>query len=181
MGDEKTLSGLLKHADRHMSPRTADGGLYYPRNDALADARGNATMMEPMSGNVLLGYARLNVPDGLWRFYNEPWDQSRLSEPALIEVAADIDISKAWFNKSLNRLEFDLQRYDAATVDGAVVLGNLKSRGDWILHRDQNVIASGNGENLEDVGDVNLQRSENGLVLRCLDPSPRSYVMTFRG
>jgi hypothetical protein len=129
----------------------------------------------------LLGYARLNVPDGLCRFYNEPWDESRLSEPALIQVAPDIDVSKAWFNKTLNRLEFDLQRYDEAIVDGTVTLGNLKSRGAWSLHCDQNPIASGNGENLEDVGDVNLQRDENGLVLRCSDLSPRSYVMTFRG
>src|SRR5215831_3714909 len=30
------------------------------------------TVSEPMSGNALLGYARLDIPDGLWHLYNEP-------------------------------------------------------------------------------------------------------------
>jgi Linalool dehydratase/isomerase len=180
MGDSDTLEGLLKHADAHMSPRWLNGGLYYPRNDVVADAEGNATMMEPMTGNVLLGYSRLNVPDGLWRFYNDRWEVSRFSEPALIRVASDLDVSKAWFNKDLNRLEFAMQRYDETVTDGTVVLGNLKARSNWILERDGSEIARGSGEYLEGVDDVDLDRDENGLVLRCLDPAPRSYVMTFR-
>ena len=136
-------------------------------------------MMEPMTGNVLLGYARLNVPDGLWRFYNDSWEVSRFSEPALIRVAPDIDVSKAWFNKDLNRLEFAMQRYDETVTEGTVVLGNLKARSDWILERDGSEIARGSGKYLQGVDDVDL-RDENGLVLRCLDPAPRSYVMTFR-
>src|SRR5205823_10116466 len=70
MGDEATLRGLLEHADRFMNPSWRDGGLYYPRNDSPTDEHGNRTGMEPLSGNVLLGYARLNVPDGLWGLYN---------------------------------------------------------------------------------------------------------------
>lgn len=180
MGDSDTLDRLLKHADTHMSPRWLNGGLYYPRNDVVADTGGNATMMEPMTGNVLLGYARLNVPDGLWRFYNDSWEVSRFSEPALIRVASDLDVSKAWFNKDLNRLEFAMQRYDETVTDGTVVLGNLKARSDWILERDGSEIARGSGEYLQGVDDVDLDRDENGLILRCLDPAPRSYVMTFR-
>ncbi|MEC3982663.1 linalool dehydratase/isomerase domain-containing protein [Amycolatopsis sp. H20-H5] len=61
MGDEDTVRGLLEHADRFMNPAWRDGGLYYPRNDTLTDERGNRVEIEPMSGNVLLGYARLNV------------------------------------------------------------------------------------------------------------------------
>jgi hypothetical protein len=95
MGDAETLGGLLTHADRYMSPRWANGGLYYPRNDVVSDSEGNRTLLEPMSGNVLLGYARLNIPDGLWHFYNDAWSNSRFKEPAIIEVGSDIDISQA--------------------------------------------------------------------------------------
>ena len=49
---------------------------------------GNPTMMEPLTGNALLGYARLNVPDGLWKLYNVPWTESHFAEPALSEVAS---------------------------------------------------------------------------------------------
>ncbi|MFB9265612.1 hypothetical protein ACFFWD_21075, partial [Bradyrhizobium erythrophlei] len=55
MGDAETLRGLLAHADRYMAPTWLDGGLYYPRNDMVENADGIRTLVEPMSGNVLLG------------------------------------------------------------------------------------------------------------------------------
>jgi hypothetical protein len=181
MGDDTTLRGLLKHADRHMSPSWSNGGLYYPRNDAATDADGNATMIEPMSGNVLVGYARLNVPDGLWRFYNEPWDASRFAEPALTHVSDDLDVSKAWFDVVANRLEFSLDGR-GVTSDGAVVLGNLRSRGCWSLLRDGTEIARGDSDLPgETSGHVDLQPSKDGLLLRHLDPGPGAYVMAFEG
>ncbi|MEJ3652933.1 hypothetical protein WEH80_08110 [Actinomycetes bacterium KLBMP 9759] len=57
MGDHDTLTGLLAHADRFMDPTWRDSGLYYPRNDTPTDDAGHRTDIEPMSGNVLLGYA----------------------------------------------------------------------------------------------------------------------------
>ena len=88
-----------------MNPTWADGGLYYPRNDTVEDRGGNRTMIEPMSGNALLGYARLNIPDGLWHFYNDPWEASHFEEPAVSRVGDDVDISLALFDKSANRLK----------------------------------------------------------------------------
>jgi phage tail sheath protein FI len=70
MGDRATLESLLEYADTFMSPTWRAGGLYYPRNDELVDDAANRTEFEPMTGNVLLGYARLNVEDGLWKFFN---------------------------------------------------------------------------------------------------------------
>jgi hypothetical protein len=95
MGDTHTLDGLLAHADRFMNPTWREAGLYYPRNDTPTDAAGNRTEIEPMSGNVLLGYARLNVPDGLWGLYNEPWGPAHHVEPAIVEVERDVEISRA--------------------------------------------------------------------------------------
>ena len=86
MGDAATLRGVLAHADRYMAPTWRDGGLYYPRNDTPTDADGNRTEIEPMTGNVLLGYARLNVPDGLWGLYNSSLGCEHFAEPALTEL-----------------------------------------------------------------------------------------------
>ena len=61
----------------------ATAACYYPRNDTPADADGNRTEIEPMTGNVLLGYARLNVPDGLHVLYQRPWGPEHFAEPAL--------------------------------------------------------------------------------------------------
>lgn len=95
MGDRATLDGLLAHADRFMGPKRVDGGLHYPRNDTPTDADGHRTLIEPMTGNVLLGYARLNVADGLWGLYNRPWDAAHHAEPALVEVERDVEVSRA--------------------------------------------------------------------------------------
>jgi hypothetical protein len=95
MGDTATLHGILAHADRFMAPTWRDGGLYYPRNDVKTDADGHRTEIEPMTGNVLLGYARLNVADGLHELYQRPWGPEHFAEPALTEVGRDVEVSRA--------------------------------------------------------------------------------------
>jgi hypothetical protein len=123
MGDRTTLDGLLAHADRHMSPTWRDGGLYYPRNDTPADAGGHRTEIEPMSGNVLLGYARLNVPDGLWGIYNEPWTGAHHREPALIAVDRDVEVSRAEVVDGV--LHARLRRDRSVPGDGTVTVGRM--------------------------------------------------------
>jgi Linalool dehydratase/isomerase len=96
IGDEDTIGGLLDHADRFMNPSWQDGGLYCPRNDALTDESGNRTEIEPMSGNVLLGYARLNVQDGLWTL-EDAGVSVRQHGPVELRVDAD-DSSRLRFH-----------------------------------------------------------------------------------
>lgn len=123
MGDRDTLDGLLAHADRFMNPTWHDAGLYYPRNDTPTDAEGHRTEIEPMSGNVLLGYARLNVPDGLWGIYNQPWGPDHHAEPALVEVDRDVEVSRAEVIDGV--LHARLRRDRTLPGNGSVALGNL--------------------------------------------------------
>ncbi|MEA2625893.1 MAG: hypothetical protein QOD06_1938 [Candidatus Binatota bacterium] len=147
MGDSETLDGLLAHADRHMAPTWGDGGLYYPRNDAETDAQGNRTLVEPLTGNALLGYARLNVPDGLWRLYNEPWDRSHFTEPALAAVARDIDVSEAFFDRAKRTLTFTIRRREDVAGSGIISLRNVDESASWklapgfVLSRDGGVLS----------------------------------------
>jgi len=95
MGDQSTLDGLLGHADRFLEPTWRDAGLYYPRNDAKTDEHGNNVENDPLTGNVLIGYARLNVADGLHKLYSQPWGADHHAEPALVEVDRDVEVSRA--------------------------------------------------------------------------------------
>jgi hypothetical protein len=122
MGDRATLDGILAHADRFMAPTWADGGLYYPRNDTPSDADGHRTEMEPMTGNVLLGYARLDVPDGLHELYQHPWGPEHFTEPALVEVGHDVEVSRA---EVLDGVLHARLRRRGAGDDGAVVIGRV--------------------------------------------------------
>lgn len=129
MGDAETLSGLLAHAERYMNPTWRDGGLYYPRRDEKTDADGNYTEVEPLTGNALLAYARLNVPDGLWSLFNEPWDPRRFDEPALVEVADDVDVLAARYDAATRTLSFTLRRAAGVAGDGRVVIGRVPGSG----------------------------------------------------
>ena len=73
VGDVKTLTGLLNHADQYMSPKWERGGLYYPRCDQDADDEGNWKNMDPFTGNAAIGYARLNVSNGQHIMFKSPW------------------------------------------------------------------------------------------------------------
>lgn len=124
MGDADTLRGLLTHADRHMAPTWRDGALCYPRNDTRTDADGNRTQVEPLTGNTLLGYARLNVPDGLRRLYEQPWDRSHFTEPLVKEVSDDVDVTRAVFDRPTRRLRLTLRRRAGSVGPGRVVISN---------------------------------------------------------
>ncbi|MGB6069173.1 MAG: hypothetical protein WBG53_01370 [Rhodococcus sp. (in: high G+C Gram-positive bacteria)] len=159
MGDDKTLESLLRHADRFMMPTWRDGGLYYPRNDTATDSDGHRTEVEPMTGNVLLGYARLNVPDGLNKFYNEPWDASRHSEPSLVEVGGDVSVSQARFDSDTSVLHFRITRHEDRSGDGRVLISNVPNDREWSLYEGDEQVASASD------GDVSASRTDGGLAV----------------
>ncbi|HZZ52093.1 MAG TPA: hypothetical protein VFE65_34790 [Pseudonocardia sp.] len=175
MGDDATLRGLLTHADRYFRPTWRDGALYYPRNDEPTDTQGNRTDIEPMSGNVLLGYARLNVPDGLWGLYNVPWKRSHFTEPALVAVGPDAEISRAEFAD-------ETLRFRVGVTDGAtgswVQIGRLGDRGAWVLHRGGEPVARGEGNSVRQTSDGRLRSAEGGPRLEFPAGSVHSYTLT---
>ncbi|PBC35073.1 hypothetical protein CJ179_49895 [Rhodococcus sp. ACS1] len=182
MGDEETLQGLMTHADRYMHPKWRDGGLYYPRNDELTDAEGNRTEMEPITGNVLLAYARLNVKDGFWKLYNEPWDRSHYSEPALTTVAADIDVTRAYFDRDNRELVFTLHRRDDQNGDGVVELSNIDIAGQtWTLREDDRTVARGRRGAAVETEGVEMTRRGDTYILGCPDGGPHRYTLALEG
>ena len=181
MGDTTTVDGLLAHADRFMNPTWRDGGLYYPRNDTRCDESGNRTEIEPLAGNVLLGYARLNVRDGLWKFYNKPWAATHFTEPALVVVADDVAVSQARFTQSSGTLTFRIQRHDDRRGDGSIVLGNIADRQRWSLREHGVVIASGGaGEPItagQGSGGIDIEHVAAGIELRIRAGAPRTFEL----
>ena len=184
MGDAATLDGILGHADRYMNPTWRDGGLYYPRNDTEFDDSGNRTELEPLSGNVLLGYARLNVPDGMWKLYNEPWKPGHFTDPALTIVADDIAVSQARFNPSSGTLVFRVQRHGERHGDGSIILGNVAERQHWTLREGAVVVASGRAggsatPQLESGGieGIQIERVADGIKMRIPTGAPRAFAL----
>ncbi|WP_174292141.1 hypothetical protein [Sphingomonas bacterium] len=143
MGDAATLDALTRHADRFMAPTWAKGGLYYPRNDRRHDEAGHQTLMEPITGNALLGYAALNVPDGLWALYNQPWGKVHFAEPLIVELADTVDVPRARYDAAGRRLGFTLTRRADRAGPVSLVTTNVFGRGRWTLRDDDGVLAHG--------------------------------------
>jgi len=123
IGDQETLAGMLAHADRYMKPTWENGGLYYPRNDQSYDDQGNLTFMEPLTGNALIAYSRLNVPDGLWTLYNNPWTKTHFKEPHLSAVPAELDVLRAVYDARRRALILTFRSVEPSAPESSVRIG----------------------------------------------------------
>ena len=181
MGDTELLEGLLRHADRYMNPTWRDGGLYYPRNDDERDQEGNRTRVEPLTGNALLAYARLNVPDGLWKLYNQPWSRSHFTEPALTAVSADISVSQAHFDSPKSTLMFRIQRHGDRGGDGTVFVSFGRDAQSWSLREGNSEVACaaprGSSMASEQQTSCTVREDNRGFELRSSPGEPRTYEL----
>jgi hypothetical protein len=174
LGDRETLDGLLRHADHHMAPTWRDGGFYYPRNDTPEDPFGNRTLVEPHTGNVLLGYARLNIPDGLHRLYTEPLDDHFFSRPALTAVGAGVAVHRAcWPDARIS--SFDLSA--AWPGDRSVALGRISGLRGWQLYCDGSPIAAGNGAAVAPGASAMVSLREAALVIDLPDSATHRFEL----
>ena len=91
VGDTETVKTMTDYADAHFEPVWNDGGYYYPTSadyqwSFVRDEKGFIQNVGPATGNVLIGFARVNPKDGLWQIYNHPWDESHFAEPFITDV-----------------------------------------------------------------------------------------------
>src|SRR5450830_1264603 len=165
LGDQKVLDGLLAHADLYMEPTYERGGLYYPRNDRSWDAEGNMTYMDPLTGNALIAYARLNVPNGLMHLYNQPWEQSHFLKPALIDMNPRLDVMRAVYQDSEELLLTLRGRKAAELVDTTLTIGNVPPNRKWSLSRD-GVLLAHSGD-VARINTLHVEQRKNILVFKC--------------
>ena len=121
VGDAETVQTMTDYADAHFEPTWKDGGYYYPSTsdyvfNYFRDWKGYIHNVGPVTGNVLVGYARINPKDGLWEIYNRPWEKSHFAAPFI----SDVDYLEA----SVTQAVFDSEK-DALIV--TLVAGPVKS------------------------------------------------------
>ena len=132
-----------------------------------------------MSGNVLLGYARLNIPDGLWHLYNEPWEPTHFEEPAIVAVGSDVDISRAIFDSARNTLNFAIERRRDVRGNGTVRIAKALARGPWSLACDGAEMARGSGNSLQIAGSLRIGVDGSDVLLYCPEGFAHLCAMTF--
>lgn len=169
VGDIETRDRLLAYADSYLHARWTDGGYHYARHDRLYDDDGLFRCMDPHTGNALLGYARLNVPDGLRMLYDDPWGPDHHREPALDDLPENIDVTVGRFDRDENRLAIRLERSVdiGGAGDDALLFSNIRRRSGWTLSLDGDAVAWGDAEDVvTSVDGVPLAWTGDRLELR---------------
>jgi hypothetical protein len=125
--------------------------------------------MDPHTGNVLLGYARLNVPDGLRQLYDNPWSDAHFAEPALTDMPEGLDLRAARYDASVARLLIAGRRGRCRSGPITLTFANVWGRGDWTLHIDGAPFCRGNV--MQVAGDnASAARREGDDLLVSVDP-----------
>lgn len=160
----KELPGLLDFIDKNLHPTWEKGGLYYPRNDEPMDRNLRWTHMDPFSGNAAIGYARLNVEDGMKKIWDEPWTQEQVSSQPWfdgISLADGVDFSRGLWDAVRGLFIITMRTWDGSTKVLRPTLKNLSS-GSWDIfvdgkHKDKVEVYQGRNVEIEvEVGAVDV-------------------------
>ena len=134
LGKQKELNDLLEYADEKLQPTWEKGGLFYPRNDRLADEDWNLLHVEPFSGNAAIGYARLNVEDGQKKIWEQPWTREVLRDRPWIDgvsLADGVDFLRGVWDQEKAALIVTLRLWQGEAKTVQVMAMNLPG-GEWV-------------------------------------------------
>jgi hypothetical protein len=167
VGDTGTRDRLLAYADRFLNPAWDDGAYFYRRRDSWYDQDGRLNAMDPHTGNALLAYARLNVPDGLRALYDGRWERSHFGEPTLAEMPPDLDVRGARYDAQTKTLALTFDDPRGTIGRARLGIAHVWGRGAWRLTVDGNVAARGSGAGVENAGTLPVRRDGELLVVEC--------------
>ena len=84
--------------------------------------------MDPHTGNVLLGYARINVKDGLRKLFEGPLTDAHFAAPSLASLSKGIDVRRARYDAERRMLAVTLEP-GAGRVDACLAFDNSVQNG----------------------------------------------------
>jgi hypothetical protein len=109
LGDKKTVNAMLAYAEKRLNPTWDHGAYFFPRNDNLRNEEGLPVLVTPLAGNALLALARINIPNGLYTTFNEPFDQAHFQEPYVDRVDyPNVLVRKALYDRKKSTLVLGL-------------------------------------------------------------------------
>lgn len=136
--------------------------------------------MDPFSGNAAIGYARLNVEDGMKKICDDPWTQEVSSQPWIVgmNLAGGVDFSRGLWDAERGLLIITMRTWDRSTQVLRPTLKNL-SPGIWEVfvssqkRKKIEVIKAGNLKI-----EVEVDRSDVDVVARCSTKDQRACEAT---
>lgn len=112
IGRQDLLDGLLSYADQNFKPTWEDGGLFYPRQDVQGF---DWTYVDPFTGNTGIAYARLNVPGGQEKMFQDPWTKEQLAQRPYVDnvdLSHGVDFLRGVWDESQSALVMTFRSWD---------------------------------------------------------------------
>ena len=141
---------MTEYADEHFDPTWKDGGYYYPSSPDYAytfnrDWLGYIGNVGPVTGNVLVGFARINPKDGLWEIYNRPWEKAHFEEPYITDVEyLEANVTQAVYDPKKDALIVTLTPGPVASESTSFTVRQLDPMKTYSLIKDGKVLGEVN-------------------------------------
>lgn len=191
VGDQETSNAILAYADRHWSPAWDQGGLRYPRNDAFDDGSGRGTgtperftspRVNTLTGNALLGLARVNPGKGLLSMIQQPWDAEHFRQPHITDVSSHARVAQAVFDPEAAVLTVGLRpvRGETAPPPASLVVRNLTPGARYVVELNGAVVARAGGDSVRSAASAVGASSQDGALRLTLPLQARTHVAVRR-
>jgi len=182
VGDSETVQTMVDYADAHFGPTWKDGGYYYPTTsdyqyNFARDEKGFIQNVGPATGNVLIGFARINPKDGLWQIYNHPWDKSHFAEPFITDVEyLEASVTQAIYDAEKGALIVTLAPGPVKSETASFTVRQLDPAKIYSLIRDGQVLGEISGSRATALPGTEWQGDD---TLRITTPlrEPHSFVL----
>jgi len=117
IGDEKTAKNLIGWMEKNCSPTWMGNKYQYPRND---EKKITALF------NVMASIAELNIKNGIWAMYNQPWKEAYFSQPYISGVEHPKAVVKqAYYDNSKDVLAVTLLPGQKGVVNTSFIVHQL--------------------------------------------------------
>ena len=109
----------------------------------MRDENGLIQNVGPVTGNVLIGFARINPPDGLWQIYNKPFDNEHFNDPHITDIEyLEASVTQAIYDTEKDALIVTLIPGPLKNETGSFTVRQLDTDKTYMLIRDGQVLGS---------------------------------------
>ncbi|CAG9978193.1 unnamed protein product [Clonostachys byssicola] len=111
-GDLSTLQKLLDLVDNKFTPNWDEGGLFYAPSRS---SNNSCVDMDRFTGNAAIAYARLNVPQGQRKMYENPWGNEHFANYPFIDnvdLSSGVDFLRGNWDQNKKTLVLTLRSFD---------------------------------------------------------------------
>jgi hypothetical protein len=182
VGDVETVKTMTDYADAHFNPTWKDGGYYYPTTpdyqyNFTRNEKGFIQNVGPVTGNVLIGFARINPADGLWQIYNQPWDKPHFAEPFITDVEyLEASVTQAVYDAEKDALIVTLAPGPVKSEATSFTVRQLDPMKTYSLTRDGQLLGEINGSRGSALPRTEWQ-SDGSLRITTGLAEPHSFVL----